>query len=98
MILEVKEIVVQGTIGYRIEAGVSIPKTVIMVSLLSRGHMGAEANIINCLWLLPILQLTYQDIFLIFICVVRKNTQKSVPHLYLLLCYLGENEKMNVHK
>lgn len=98
MIVEVKDIVVEGTIGYRTEAGFSIPKTVIMVSLLSRGHKGAEANTINCLWLLPILQLTHWAIFLIFICVDRKNTQKSAPHLYLLLCYLVENYKMNVHK
>jgi hypothetical protein len=49
LILEVKDIVVQGTIGDRIEAGVYIPKTVIMFSLLSRGHKGVEANTIHCL-------------------------------------------------
>lgn len=49
--LEVKDIDVQRTVGYRIDAGVNIPKTVIMVSLLSKGCKGTEANIIYCLWL-----------------------------------------------
>lgn len=42
LVSEVKYIVIYGTIGHRIETGVNIPKTIIMVSHIARGHKGSR--------------------------------------------------------